>query len=729
MNQPRPKRGDVEIPLAVLIVEDSESDAKLIARLLNKAGYAVVSEQVETAEQMRSALDKRSWDIVISDYSLPKFDGNAALEMLKEKQLDIPFIVVTGNLGEESAVSMMKAGAHDYLMKDNLARLAPAVARELEQAQDRHQHKQAENALRESESFNQALLKNSPIGISVRSSTGKLLSANDAWKNIWVIPDSDLQEDLTRDRPTLNFDERDDYLASHKDDVRRVYEQGGQLYLHELKIIHPRLGAAEWVSQYFYAILNAQGQVARVVILTENITERKLAHELIQESEERLAAVMEGSQLGYSDWNIQTGEIRRNERWAGMLGYTLKEIESNYQQWEDLIHQDDRLAARQAIQDHLDGKIAIHRDEYRMRAKDGSYRWILDQGKIVEYDLQGRPLRMTATHTDITELKQAEDQLRQLSSAVEHSPVAIMITDINGNIEYVNPKFTEVNGYTLGEIKGKTPRILRSSETSPEVYVELWQTILSGKEWRGDFLNRKKNGQLYWEFASISGIEDSRGNITHFVSVTEDITDRKEAEEKIKRLNAGLEQLAMTDYLTSLYNRRYFMQRGDEECKRVWRNKQPLALLMLDIDEFKKVNDNYGHAAGDMALQQAAAVLKASLRETDILGRIGGEEFAVLLPNTLLEEAVLLAERVRQVMLNASFEIMGEALTITFTICIGVAAYTDGMSGIDDLLRNGDMALYDAKHGGRNRVVKYKNSFSKEQDLLPGLDDERVHPK
>jgi diguanylate cyclase (GGDEF)-like protein len=206
--------------------------------------------------------------------------------------------------------------------------------------------------------------------------------------------------------------------------------------------------------------------------------------------------------------------------------------------------------------------------------------------------------------------------------------------------------------------------------------------------------------------------------------VDEDITARKENEEKIQRLNAGLELLAMTDYLTSLYNRRYFMQRGVEECKRVSRNNQPLALLMLDIDEFKNVNDTHGHEAGDMALQQVAGVLKSSLRETDVLGRMGGEEFAALLSNTSLDEAVLLAERVRQTIANTPFDTLGEALSISITICIGVAAFSDEMSGIDDLLRNADSALYYAKYNGRNRVIKYKNFLDEAPDLLSNLDDE-----
>jgi diguanylate cyclase (GGDEF)-like protein/PAS domain S-box-containing protein len=430
----------VGIPLAVLIVEDSESDAKLIVRLLRKAGYEVVSEQIETAEQMRLALEKQPWDVVISDYSLPQFDGSAALELLKEKQHDVPFIVVSGAIGEETAVAMMKAGAHDYLMKGNLARLAPAVARELGQA-----------------------------------------------------------------------------------------------------------------------------------------------------------------------------EVRREQ-------------------------------------------------------------------------------------------KRTEDQLRQLSRAVKYSPASIVITDVNGCIEYVNLKFTTVTGFSFDEVLGKIPpNTFGSIEMPLEIRSEHWQTVRSGQEWHGEMLNRRKDGSSYWEAISISPITDTNGVITHFVAVSEDITARKDVEEKIQRLNAGLELLAMTDYLTNLNNRRYFMQRGAEEFKRARRSNQPLSLLMMDIDQFKKVNDIYGHEAGDMALQQVAAVLKSSLREIDILGRIGGEEFAVLLPGTSLHEAAILAGRVQQTIADTSVDMPGASLTIT--ISIGVAVVTDEMSGVDDLLRNADESMYLAKHHGGNRVV------------------------
>jgi diguanylate cyclase (GGDEF)-like protein/PAS domain S-box-containing protein len=273
-----------------------------------------------------------------------------------------------------------------------------------------------------------------------------------------------------------------------------------------------------------------------------------------------------------------------------------------------------------------------------------------------------------------------------------------------------SPKFIKLTGYNLEEVRGQTPRIMKSGQTPPEVYEELWQTILAGNEWRGEFLNRKKNGELFWESASISSITDPKGTITHFIGIREDISDRKASEEKIRLLNAELEKLAMTDYLTNLNNRRFFIQRGVEEIKRAHRNSQPLALLMVDIDEFKNVNDTYGHEIGDLALQHVAEVMKSSLREIDLLGRLGGEEFAALLPNTTLEDALLSAERVRETIANMSLEIAGQVLSNPITISVGVATITDGMSGIDDLLRKADIALYRAKNNGRNCVSVYQEN-------------------
>lgn len=175
-------------PLAVLIVEDSESDTQLIVRLLKKAGYDVFAERVETAEQMRAALEKQAWDIVISDYSLPQFDGRAALTLLQETGQDIPFIAVSGTMGEETAVAMMKAGAHDYLIKGSLARLVPAVERELAQAEIRREQRKAEEALRKKDEHYrnvvESIFRFVPEGLLVFTENLSLVKQNKAFEEI-----------------------------------------------------------------------------------------------------------------------------------------------------------------------------------------------------------------------------------------------------------------------------------------------------------------------------------------------------------------------------------------------------------------------------------------------------------------------------------------------------------------------------------------------------------------
>lgn len=550
------------VPLSVLIVEDSENDAQLILRLLKKAGYEVLFERVETAEEMKSALDRRSWDIVISDYSLPQFDGRAALAVAQAQNADIPFIVVSGTIGEENAVALMKAGAHDYVVKDSLARLAPAVQRELDQAAIRRERRLSEQALRASEEKYRMLVEQASDAIFLLSPEGRFLDVNPAG--------------------------------------------------------------------------------------------------------------------------------------CSLSGYTRSEIVG--------VNIRDAMTNLQGVPLHFEqlheGRVLI--SEREIIRKDGSKVWIeVSATRLPDGNFQG-------IARDVTRRKQVEQKLRQLSSAVEHGPTSIVIADEKGRIEYVNPKFTEVTGFMLEDVLGKTPaEAFGLDELSPEGQASHWQVILEGREWRGEMLSRRKNGETFCEAVSISPITDSNGTITHFVAVSEDITARKEDEEKIRRLNAGLQQLAITDYLTSLHNRRYFMQRGAEEFKRALRSKRPLSLLMLDIDHFKNVNDTYGHESGDMALQQVAAILKSSLRETDILGRIGGEEFAILLPDTYLADAFLLAERMCRIVESTPLEIPGQALAINVTASMGVADFSAGMSGIDDMLRHADVALYRAKRAGRNCVMSY----------------------
>ena len=709
----------MDIRLAVLLVEDSESDSQLIVRLLKKAGYKVISEQVETAEQMYAALEKRAWDVVISDYSLPQFSGKAALELLKEKQQDIPFIIVSGVIGEETAVAMLKAGAHDYLMKGNLERLVSAIERELENTKSRRQRKQAEDELRESERrFRLSVLDLNEAQMIARMGNWKwdLRTSEITWSDgMYRIFGIDKNSYSGRLGDAIK-------KVIHPDDLYIVLPANAKAFADkkpvEYRIILADGSIRNILARSGDAILDENGSPVFLTGIAQDITDRKQA----EEAQTSMAAMLHrtGEIARIGGWEL---DLATNKMFFSQEALLINEVDPlaglTLEQAFDRVDPKYRPILQSAVQAAINNGTPFDLDLPMITTKK-RHIWGRTQGQAITEN--GKIVKLAGVFQVITERKQAEEQLRKLSSAVTHSPSAIMITDVDGNIEYVNPNFTTITGYTSEEILGRNPRILKSGLTSIKVYEELWHALISGKEWRGEILNRKKNGDIFWEFASISTISDPSGRITHFVSVTEDISVRKAVEEKIRVLNSELEQLAMTDFLTGLFNRRFFIQRSTDEVKRAKRNAEPLALLMLDFDEFKKVNDTFGHETGDLALQQVASVMSTSLREIDILGRMGGEEFAVLLPNTSLEEALLLAERVRQSIENISFEKSKGLLKITASI--GVAAFTDEMSDIDDLIRNADNALYQAKANGRNCVVAYNKSSNNSSMLSPELNND-----
>lgn len=298
-----------------------------------------------------------------------------------------------------------------------------------------------------------------------------------------------------------------------------------------------------------------------------------------------------------------------------------------------------------------------------------------------------------------------ESEVRKLSTAVIQSPNAIIITNINGQIEYANPQFTSLTGYEYNEVIGENPRILKSEETSPETYADMWQTISNGNVWRGELRNKTKDGKLYWEASVIAPIRNINNQITHYVAIKEDISERKKVEET-------LHQLATTDTLTQTLNRHKFFSLAKVAFSLAKETGRNLSILMMDADNFKNVNDRFGHQAGDEVLRGISDVIKEIIRDGDYLGRYGGEEFVIALPNTDLETATHIAERICQYIHDKDF--MSGKNTIPVTISIGVACLTDEAT-IDGLMFKADLALYQAKHRGRNRVCAYKPEFSTEE--------------
>ncbi|NJD38731.1 MAG: PAS domain S-box protein [Geobacter sp.] len=317
-------------------------------------------------------------------------------------------------------------------------------------------------------------------------------------------------------------------------------------------------------------------------------------------------------------------------------------------------------------------------------------------------------LMRASSMRDITARRQEETQLRKLSAAVEHSPASIVITDREGRIEYVNAAFCRMTGYSRDEVLGRNPRMLKAGDTPEEFYRELWETLLSGEEWRGEFHNKRKDGTLFWELASISPITNEQGEITHFVAVKDDITERQE-------LRDQLEQMARFDMLTGLPNRRMFLDRLAQAVAVAQRSGQRFALLFVDLDGFKRINDTYGHEAGDRVLKTVAARLSASIRISDTAGRIGGDEFTVIL-GTLAhhDDAGQVAGKILKALRRPVTLPDGRRDSIAASI--GISVFPDDARDGDGLLATADDAMYAVKHSGKNNYRFYRHEPATERE-------------
>jgi diguanylate cyclase (GGDEF)-like protein/PAS domain S-box-containing protein len=292
-----------------------------------------------------------------------------------------------------------------------------------------------------------------------------------------------------------------------------------------------------------------------------------------------------------------------------------------------------------------------------------------------------------------TALQNREEGLRKLSTAVEQSPVSVLITDPQGVIEYVNESFVEISGYSREDVIGRKPDLLKSGHTSQEQYKQLWDTVLAGEVWRGQFCNKRKDGTLYWEEAVISPVKDLSGQITHLIAVKEDVTIRKSYEEQL------LHQ-ANYDSLTGLPNRLLVLDRLTLALAYAKRHELSVAVLFIDLDNFKRVNDTLGHEVGDKLLVEVAQRFSRVMRDGDTVARLGGDEFLVVVPDVAGQKE---AEKVSEKVIDTlSGPIEQEGREVYIGASIGVSLYPDDGRDSAILLRNADAAMYMAKESGRN---------------------------
>ncbi|HEY6895985.1 MAG TPA: EAL domain-containing protein [Rhodocyclaceae bacterium] len=337
--------------------------------------------------------------------------------------------------------------------------------------------------------------------------------------------------------------------------------------------------------------------------------------------------------------------------------------------------------------------IAIPLEPYAALATQAKIRYTNTHGGIWLFGLAA--IAFVARRQERQERKLAAEQavVRRMGRALDQSNNGVLITDPSGVIEYANAAFSRINGYAIDELLGQTPAILKSGETDPSVYRELWAALVRGIEWRGEFKNRKKNGEIYWCLETISPIRNDAGETTHFVAVMEDVSERKFAEDTIRRL-------ALHDPLTDLPNRRLLRERLEQAVAWSKRENAGVALCYVDLDRFKTVNDTLGHLVGDAMLKAVARRFESCLRDSDTLARLGGDEFAVVVGNVAsTADARVVVEKLVESIREPIFMDNRE---LRMTASIGISVYPQDAEDIDTLIRNADAAMYHAKAGGKN---------------------------
>ncbi|OGS97786.1 MAG: hypothetical protein A3H99_09295 [Gallionellales bacterium RIFCSPLOWO2_02_FULL_59_110] len=402
--------------------------------------------------------------------------------------------------------------------------------------------------------------------------------------------------------------------------------------------------------------------------------ERQQAEQALRDSEERWSFALEGSGEGVWDWDMQTGKVVYSRRYKEMLGFPADTIWNSLSDWTKRVNPDDLRHAMMDMEKYLDGNSPSYTVVYRMLCKDDSLKWVAARGMVVSRAEDGRPLRMIGTHSDITERFIAQEKLLTLSKAVENSPASVVITGLDGAIEYVNPKFTKVTGYTAQEAIGQNPRILKSGALSPKFYEKMWLTILAGEVWQGEFHNKKKNGEDYFEAATISPIRDDQGSVTHFVAVKEDITERKRTEQQLKKSMAAAEAAnrAKSEFLANMSHEirtpmnaiigfsHLCLQSGlkpeqQDYLEKVYRSANSLLGIINDILDFSKVE------AGKMEVEKTPFRLDDVLRNAaDIAGVRATEKGLALhfdkeqgIPQTLVGDPLRLGQVLNNLIGNA----------------------------------------------------------------------------
>lgn len=429
----------------------------------------------------------------------------------------------------------------------------------------------------------------------------------------------------------------------------------------------------------------------------------------LRERERRMFLALDGSGTGVWDRDIVTNEIQYSRAWKAILGYSEDELSTQLSESYTRVHPDDLAYVKASMQAHVEGKTPVYEVEHRLRCKDGSYKWVCSRGKVAAYDSEGKALRMVGTTTDITALRCLSDQLQQTVNLVtfltNEVPGLIFRYELSSNgqasFAYASAGIADI--YELEPQQALTSTKTVVQRIHPADRAAYHSTLAASahtlEPWHLSFRVQLPRQGLCWRQLDARPQRLQDGTTVWHGFIT-DVTARKQIEDSLARS-------ALLDDLTQLPNRRHFMNQIDDELRRMRRDGDGCsAVLMCDLDFFKSINDQWGHAMGDKALQHFGSVLSKQLRGSDIAGRMGGEEFAILLRNCDAYHATSFARRLQKALAN--FPLLTQAQPIALTVSVGIAVIHVRDENANQALLHSDEALYRAKKGGRNRIECYQ---------------------
>jgi len=674
----------MSVPVRAIVVDDSASNEAILSEELQRGGFEPELRRVASREEMEEALAQGEWDVVLSDLSTTHLGAFEALTLLKERDVDIPFLIVSEALGEETAIRAMKAGAQNCIPRASLVRLCPILERELREAQIRRERRNAQRALSESELRFRTLAESAPDAILTVDTVGTLLFVNGAAGQLFGYPVTALIG-----QPVTSL------VPEYRPHRPRTDENGAA-------VRHGTTG--RHASGRILPLELSFGELQRdgkrlTTVFVRDLAEKMRAEQALRESEARFRrAAMMSSDLVH-ECVRETGEMS----WFGdvdrILGHAEGEFPRTIEAWHRAIHPEDRGRVQAALDRHWDSGEPFF-EEYRIQRKDGAVlHWHHTGTLLTGADPGGR--RSLGTVTDVSSRREIEEALRlsekRYRTLFERNLAGVYRSTLEGRILDCNESFARIFGYPSRE------EVLRQAAWDFYVHPEDREAALAKLLERQTLSNyelclKRKDGSTVWVLESESLIEGPDGRLSVIEGTAIDITERKRAEEQVKHL-------AFHDPLTNLPNRLLFNDRLTLAVAQAHRHSQRLAVLFLDLDRFKVINDSLGHSVGDELLRQVAERIQESVREGDTVARLGGDEFTLLVPGiTAEEDAAKIARKICDA-IHAPFWIDGRELFVTTSV--GVSVYPSDGHDAETLVRNADSAMYRAKEQGRDNYQLY----------------------